>query len=383
MTSATGDNSPAILISAGDPSGEMHAARLAEALRRRSGARCFGLGGERMRAAGVEIVADASQVAVVGISEVVRRLPAVWRAYRELAAEAARRRPALSILVDFPDFNLRLARRLRASGLRVVYFISPQVWAWRPGRVKLMKRLVERVLCIFPFEEKFYREAGVPADFVGHPLVDAVQPSATRAEFATRHGLDASKLIVAVLPGSRPGEIVHNLPGIRAACERIQKECACEFVLAAAPGASEEALRAGDDSALNIRVVRGETYDALAAADCAIVSSGTATVEAALLGTPMVVVYRVSAATALIARRLVSTPHFAMVNLIAGHRVVPELIQDDFTPARVAEETLRLLHSPQAREAMRQQLAAVREKLGSGGAIERAAEIIAGMLSSA
>jgi len=187
----------------------------------------------------------------------------VWRAYRELAAEAARRRPRLAILVDFPDFNLRLARRLRAAGIRIVYFISPQVWAWRPGRVRLMKRLVERVLCIFPFEEKFYRDAGVQADFVGHPLVDSVRATMSRDEFAAQHGLDAAQPIVALLPGSRPGEIAHNLPGIRDACRQIEQSRRCQWVLAAAPGATDEQLR----EAAGMRFVRGATYDALAAAN--------------------------------------------------------------------------------------------------------------------
>lgn len=372
-------NPPQILISAGEPSGEMHAARLASALRERIGASLFGLGGAKMRDAGVELLADCSQVSVVGISEVVRRLPQVWRVYRQLADEAARRKPALAILVDFPDFNLRLARRLHAQGTRIVYFISPQVWAWRPQRVQLIKRLVERVICIFPFEEKFYRDAGVPADFVGHPLVDSVRATRTRAEFCAAHGLDAAKPLVALLPGSRPSEIAHNFATMLDACRSLKRSGVEQFAIAVAPGA-EPALSAHSTDGLNATLVAGETYDVLAAADAAVVASGTATVEAALLDTPMVVVYRVSGTTAFIARRLVRTPFFSMVNLIAGRRVVPELIQEDFTPQAVVDETRKLLDSADAREQMKRDLAEVRARLGPPGAIDRAADIVARLL---
>ena len=358
----------------------MYAARLAAALRARTGAHIFGLGGPRMREAGVELLADSSKVAVVGISEVIRRLPSVWKVYRQLADEAEKRKPDLAILVDFPDFNLRLARRLHRQGVRIVYFISPQVWAWRPQRVKLIRRLVSRVLCIFPFEEEFYLRADVPVNFVGHPLVDAVRPTMTREQFVERQQLDAKKQIVALLPGSRPAEIAHNLPGMLEACRLLEHDGKYQFVLAAAPGIAKESLLEPTRGGPAVHIVEGATYDALAAADCAIVSSGTATVEAALLGAPMVVVYRVSATTAFIARRMVRTPFFSMVNLIAGRRVVPELIQEAFTPEAVAMEARRLLASAEERETMRKDLAEVRRKLGPGGAIEKAAGIITGML---
>ena len=373
---------PQILISAGEPSGEMYAAQLATALRAHTGAHLFGLGGPQMREAGVELLADSSQVAVVGISEVMRRLPAVWRIYRQLGDEAARRKPDLAILVDFPDFNLRLARRLHAQGVRVVYFISPQVWAWRPSRVHLMKRLVERVLCIFPFEERFYRNAGVPVDFVGHPLVDSVRPRTAREELCAQFGFDPADPLIALLPGSRPSELAHNFPTILDACRKLirLKPGNRNLLVGVAPGLPESELARYASPDLWVYLAVGRTYDALAAADVSIVASGTATVEAALLQAPMVVVYRVSAMTAFIARRLVRTPHFAMVNLIAERRVVPELIQEDFTAEAVARELHRLLTDSVAREQMKRDLAEVRARLGPGGAIERAAEIIAGML---
>lgn len=358
----------------------MYAARLAAALQKLTGAHLFGMGGPRMREAGVELVADASTIAVVGITEVFHRLPAVWRAWRTLEREAARRKPALAITVDSPGFNFGLARRLKKHGVRNVYFISPQIWAWRRRRMKWIQRRFERVLVIFPFEEAIYRKAGVAVDFVGHPLVDSVHAKMTREEFAARFGLEAKRPIVAILPGSRPSEIRRSMPIITEACARLQSDCDAQFVVAAAPGVSDASLANHTPSGLRLTVVEGVTYDALAAADCAVVSSGTATVEAALLGTPMVIVYRVSRLTAAIARRMVKTPFFGMVNLISGRQVAPELIQDKFTVEALEGELRRLLDSPQERERQKGELASVRGKLGPRGAVERAAGIIAAML---
>jgi lipid-A-disaccharide synthase len=377
-------SAPEILISAGEASSDMYAARLATALHARTGARLFGMGGKRMAEAGVELIADYHQVAVVGISEVLHKIPTVVGVQRKIAAEAVRRRAALAILVDSPGTHLGVARRLKNNGIPVGYFIGPQVWAWRPGRVRVVKRLVERMVVIFPFEEAIYREAGVPVDFVGHPLVDVVKASMSRAEFAARHGLDANRPIVTLLPGSRRSEIERHYPLIMEACERLSREVqnrgAIQFVLAAAPALGRELFAPYERPGVSVTRVEGATYDALGAADCAIVASGTATVEAALLGTPMVVVYRVSPTSAFVLRRLVRSPFIAMVNLIAGRRVVPELIQDQFTSEAVVEEVRKLLGSPAARDEMKAGLAEVRTKLGPGGAIERAADIFAAML---
>ena len=377
-------SAPEILISAGEASSDMYAARLASALKTRTGARLFGMGGQRMAEAGVEVIVDYHRVAVVGISEVLHKIPAVIGVQNRLAKEAVRRRAALAILVDSPGTHLGVARRLKNNAIRVGYFIGPQVWAWRPGRVRIVKRLVERMVVIFPFEEEIYREAGVPVNFVGHPLVDVVRPSMTRAEFAARHGLDASRPIVTLLPGSRRSEIERHYPRIVEACERISQSWrdagAIQFVLAAAPALGPELFASHARPNVPVRRVENATYDALAAADCAIVASGTATVEAALLGTPMVVVYRVSPSSAFFLRRLVRSPFIAMVNLIAGRRVVPELIQDQFTPEGIEREITNLLGSAQARDEMKAGLAEVRTKLGPGGAIERAADIFARML---
>ncbi|MGH9683213.1 MAG: lipid-A-disaccharide synthase [Candidatus Acidiferrales bacterium] len=372
-----------ILLSAGETSGDMYAARLATALCARTNAHIFGMGGPRMTAAGVELIADYHEIAVVGIAEVLHKIPAVVRVQRRLAREAGRRRASLAILVDSPGTHLGVARRVKNSGIPIGYFIGPQVWAWRAGRVKTVKRLVNRIVVIFPFEEKIYRDAGVPVDFVGHPLVDVVRPTMTRAEFAARHGFDANQPIVALLPGSRANEIARNYPSIIGACERLSKSVQnIQFVHAVAPGLSAELFAHDPRTSLPIVRVEGasSSYDALATADCAIVASGTATVEAALLGTPMVVVYRVAPASAVVLRRMLHTPFIGMVNLVAGRRVAPELIQNDFTPANVESEVRRLLESPAVCEEMKAGLAEVRAKLGPGGAIERAADIFARML---
>lgn len=376
---------PQILISAGEASGDLHAGRLAAALRERTGAALFGLGGPNMREAGVELVAESREVSVLGITEILHRLPQLRRVFRKLLDETRRRRPALAILVDFPGFHLRLARRLKARGVPNIYFITPQLWAWRPWRARLVRRRFALALCIFPFEVEFFRKAGVNAEFIGHPLVGAVRPAMSRTEFVARWGLDPARPILTLLPGSRPREVAQHLPILLEACRQIASGRSnvqgVQFVLAAAPGmtAADFGLAAAESG---VRIVEGATYDALAAAEVAVLSSGTATVEAALLGVPMVVIYRVSRTTALVARPLVRTEHFAMVNLIAGRRVVPELIQDDFTAEAVAREARRLLDSPQARAAMKRELAAVEQRLHSpaGDAISRAADLIAQFL---
>jgi len=370
-----------ILISAGEASSDMYAARLVTALRERTHARFFGMGGPRMAEAGVELIADYHEVAVVGIAEVLHKIPSVIGVQNRLKREAQRRHAALAILVDSPGTHLGVARRMKQIGVKVGYFIGPQVWAWRAGRVRIVKRRVAQMVVIFPFEEKIYRDAGVPVTFVGHPLVDVVKASMTRAEFAALHNLDANKPIVTMLPGSRPSEIRQNYGRILEACERLhQANSEIQFVLAAAPNLISDFFSRYTSSAFEINQVRGSTYDALAAADCAIVASGTATIEAALLGTPMVVIYRVKPLSAFILRRMIRTPFFSMVNLIADRRVVTELIQDDFTPEAVDSEVRRLLDSPGAASEMRASLAEVRAKLGPGGAIERAADIFAQML---
>jgi lipid-A-disaccharide synthase len=360
----------------------MYAARLATALRARADVQLFGMGGPRMREASVELVADCSEVALVGIVEIAKKLPALKLVWKRLMGEAYRRKPQLAILTDFPGFHLRLARALKAQGVQNVYFVCPQFWAWRPWRANLVRRRFVRGLCIFPFEQDWYRARGVRADFIGHPLVGNVAAKKSREEFAASVGLDAGMPIVALLPGSRSGELAHHMPTLMESCHRIAKERAVQFVLALAPGMRKSQIAAYLRPDVPLSVVEDATYDALGAADLSIVSSGTATVEAALMNAPMVVIYRLAPVTAALARLLVRTPMFAMVNLIAGKKVVPELVQHDFTPERVATEAIRLLDSPEARAKMQRGLGEVREKLGPPGAIDRAADIIVSMLNA-
>src|ERR1700693_450813 len=269
-----------ILLSAGEASGDMYAAQLAIALKKRAGCQIFGMGGDQMRAAGVEVITDYSEVSVLGITEILGHLPQLIHAMRGLVNSARERRPALAILTDFPGFHLRLARKLKPLGVRNVYYICPQFWAWRPWRVRIVRRRFALALCIFPFEEKFFGDAGVPVKFIGHPLVGAVHASLDRKSFCQKHNLNPEQPVVAVLPGSRKAELRQHLPVLQAACGQIhrQTQTQTQFLLAAAPRSDAALLREGWPPDLPLRIVEGQTYDALAAADAAIVSSGTATI---------------------------------------------------------------------------------------------------------
>jgi lipid-A-disaccharide synthase len=378
-----------LLLSAGEASGDMYAAWLATALKQRMDVALFGMGGPQMRSAGVEIITDYSEVSVVGITEVLKRLPSLRRAMRDLVDEAERRRPPLAILTDFPGFHLRLARKLRPKGIRNVFYICPQFWAWRPWRVNLVRRRFTQALCIFPFEQKFYADAGVPVRFIGHPLIGNVNPTLTRELFCKKYGLDEGKRILTVLPGSRRGEIIHHVPILAESLGEIRRsqKDSLSVVVAVAPGLDIARLESKFPVELQARFIEGDTYNALAAADLTIISSGTATVETALLGKPMIVVYRLSPLTARLAKPLVRTKYFSMVNLIAGRAVVPELIQDDFTPQRVAETVAKLLETSkqgeQRRAEMSRGMADVRTLLGPPGAVERAADAIVELLQHA
>lgn len=341
-----------VFISAGEASGDMYAAWLLDALRQRlPDLRAFGCAGPRLRASACEPLLHAEELAMVGLAEVATEIPRVWRSYRRLVREALDRRPDLAILVDSPDFNLRLARHIRRAGVPVLYLVAPQAWAWRPWRVRQLRRVADRLLCIFPFEEAWFRERGVKADYIGHPLTGRVRPQLTRDQFCHQHHLDPRRAIVVLLPGSRRREAALNLPPMAEAAAQLEAQ-----VIIAVP--AELPL-----AATTVPVVRGATYDAVANADLAIVASGTITIETAMLGTPMVVVYRVTQPTYYLGRLLVSTPFYSMVNLVAGRRVVPELIQADFTAEKVAREAQRLLRDGVQREQMRAGLAEVTRKL--------------------
>ncbi len=362
-----------LLISCGEPSGEFYGAELVAELRKRQpDLEVFGLGGDRLAAENVRLLAHLRDLAVVGLVEVLSHLRRLKALFDSVVAEAARVRPDVAVLIDYPDFNLRLARELRKLGIPVVYYVSPQLWAWRRGRIKDVKRDVAKMLVIFPFEEAIYREAGVPVTFVGHPLIDHVKPPADRTAMASQLGLSPDRPVIALLPGSRNKEVGFNLPPMIEAVKALREaRPELQFVLAAGPhlraGTFDQARTAG------ITIVEGRTREVLSSARVAIVASGTATVETALTLTPMVVVYRLSALTYALGKPLVSVSNYAMVNLIAGRVVVPELIQSDFTPSRVAEETLRILDDGSPRTEMLRNLGEVREKLGKGGATIHAA----------
>jgi lipid-A-disaccharide synthase len=375
---------PKILVSAGEASGDLYAAKLVECLRRElPDAEFFGCAGPRMRAAGVRAVVDAARLSVVGLLEVVAHIPRIYREYRRLVAAVRRERPDLAILTDSPDFHLPLARHIKRLGIPVVYLVAPQVWAWRKGRIGQIRCNTDRVLCIFPFEEEFFRRHGVSAEYIGHPLSRILKPAFSRAEFLRRHGLQEDCPLIALLPGSRRGEALRHLPALLEAVDHLRRRAELGFVLALPAGF----LRDGDAAlrerieGLSIRTVEGETWDAIAHSTLALAASGTVTIEAALLGVPMVTFYRVAALSWLLGRRLVDVPHFSMVNLVAERAVVPELMQNEVRGERLAEEALRLLEDPGARERMRAGLAEVSAKLsGEADPLERAASIVKQLL---
>ncbi len=357
-----------ILVSAGEASGDLYASLLVAELRRAwPDAEFFGCTGPRLKAAGVRTVVDAASLAVVGLLEVVAHIPRIYGEYRKLLAAAREQKPDLAILTDSPDFHLRVARRLHEMGVPVVYLVAPQAWAWRKGRIRTMRRCLRSLLCIFPFEEEFFRREGVPASYIGHPLAGLVRPSLTRDEFFRKHRLAPSRPLVTVLPGSRRGEAARHLPALLDATDRLYREQAVNLILpaSATTGAAFFRERLGGSP---IRVIEGESWDALAHADLALAASGTVTVEAALLGTPMVTFYKVTAPSWVAGKLLVKVPFYCMVNLIAGRAVVPELMQGRMTGESIAREGRRLLTDETARAEMKAGLAEVREKLSHGQA---------------
>jgi lipid-A-disaccharide synthase len=356
------------LLSAGEASGDTYGAQLIEALRQLTpDATFFGMGGEKMRASGAELLVHANEVAVVGLVEVVRHLPDIRRRFKHLVAEAARRKPDAAILIDFPDFNLRLARELHRLGIPVFYFVSPQIWAWRTGRVQQIRKYVRKMIVIFPFEQEFYARHGVEVSYVGHPLAYVPPPQISREEFAAQHGLDPGKQWIALLPGSRRKELGFNIERMLWAGEMLNEQSGLyEFVLPVASTLSKEWLASnlGNLWISSIRLTLTHNPRAtLMHARAAVVASGTATVEAALSGTPFIVVYRLAPLTWLLGRRLVNLDTFAMPNLIAGKKVVPELIQKDFTAQNVVRELNAIIPDGPIRRQMEADLKMVQQRL--------------------
>jgi len=375
-----------ILVSAGEASGDLYASLVVgELARLLPGSDFFGCTGPRLRAAGVRTVVDSASLAVVGLIEVVGHIPRIYREYRKLLSAAGEIRPDLAILTDSPDFHLRVAHKLHRQGVPVVYLVAPQVWAWRKGRIKGMRRTIRRLLCIFPFEEDFFARERVPATYIGHPLAGLVRPSLSREEFFRKHRLAPERPLIVVLPGSRRGEAARHLPALVDAVDQLYREQAVNLILpaSATTGAGFFQARLGGSP---VKVIEGESWDAMAHSDLALAASGTVTVEAALLGTPMVTFYKVTTASWLAGKFLVDVPFYSMVNLIAGRAVVPELMQGQMTGANLAREARRLLADSTARSEMRAGLAEVREKLsGRMGAPARAAlaiqEILEGQVT--
>jgi lipid-A-disaccharide synthase len=382
---------PKVLISAGEASGDLYAAGLVNALRRRRpDIEFFGCAGPRMQKAGVRAVVDAHSLAVVGLVEVLAHIPRIYGEYRKLLDAARRERPELAILTDSPDFNLRVARQLKKLGIPVFYLVAPQVWAWRKGRLPLMRRTIHRLLCIFPFEPEFFARHGIDAVYIGHPLTRLMKPSASRAELRRRFGIPDGTPLVALLPGSRTGEAARHLPILLETVARLRSlaKPAPRFILAVPPGTiSPGASPLGSNfreriSSASIQLLEGKTWDVLVCADVALAASGTVTIEACLLGTPMVTFYRVNQLSWWMGKALVRVPFCSMVNLVAGRKIVSEFIQDQMTPENLARGTLALLENEAAREGMRRDLAEVADKLsGPDDPLEVAAALIENRLA--
>jgi lipid-A-disaccharide synthase len=371
-----------ILVSAGEASGDYYAAELVHELRRRW-PQCdfFGCAGPQLREARVEAIIRSEDLSVVGIVEVLGHLPRIWRRFRTLIRAAAQRKPDLAILTDSPDFHFRVARKLKRLGIPVVYLVAPQVWAWRKGRVRTMRRVIDQLLCIFPFEEAFFRQHGVPATYIGHPLATRVRPTLSRSDFFRKHNLADGRPLVAVIPGSRRNEALHHLPELVRAAAILSRDRPLGFILPASPTCGA-AFFAKPLAGSAIRAIEGEAWDAMAHCDVALAASGTVTVEAALLGAPMVTFYRVTGVSWAIGKLLVDVPFYSMVNLIAGKKVVPELMQDQMTGEAIAAETARLLDNATERAKMKEELARVAVLLSNpllsetGDAIVRAADAV-------
>jgi lipid-A-disaccharide synthase len=387
--SAKGAETFRLMIVAGEPSGDAHAATLTRALREQAPHAAFelyGSTGPMMRGAGIESIVRSDELSILGLVEIAGALPKFWTAYRALRGAALGRRPDAVILVDWPDFNLRLARTLHKRGLRIIYYISPQLWAWRSYRVRNIRRDVDLLLGILPFEPSWYEARGVThVQFVGHPLTGEVHPRYGREEFCRRNRLDESRPIIALLPGSRRKELERILPPMLDAASLVARaRPEAQFVLTLAPSRSimeatqiiEEARRRGAQLGPDrLRIAEHETREALAASDAAAVASGTATLEAALVGTPLVIVYRESPLNWHTLGRLINAEHFGLVNLIAGERIVTELMQDDLNGERLAKELLGLLDHERNRRA-REELSRVTARLGAGRASRRAADAV-------
>ena len=371
------------MIVAGEASGDLHGSNLVkEALRLDPTVSFFGIGGPHMREAGVETLVDSSEMAVVGLVEVLAHFGVIYRAYATLKRAIRTNPPDLLILIDYPDFNMLVARVAKRAGVKVLYYISPQIWAWRTGRVKKIARLVDRMAVVFPFEVPFYEKAGVPVTFVGHPLADRVRPSMTRHEALAAFGLDPGRRVVGLFPGSRRGEIARLFPVILESARLLKGRCPdLQFILPRASSLTDADIAPQlTASGLEVVVARDRVYDVMQVCDAIVTVSGTVTLEIALMEVPMVIIYTVSPLTYEVGKRIIRVDHIGICNIVAGERVVPELIQHDVTADRIAAEIGRYLDDPVHAGKTRAGLATVKEKLGVGGCSERVAAIVLDML---
>lgn len=368
-----------VLIIAGEASGDMHGANLVHEIRKLDPSIAFsGVGSRQMKEAGVQLLADASEISVVGATEVLTHLRSIYSVFSSLKRFLRQERPGLLILIDFPDFNIRLGKAAKKAGIPVLYYISPQVWAWRKRRVKTIAELVKAMIVVFPFEVELYKEAGVDVRFVGHPLTDVVQSRYNQTEAKTQFGLDPGKRTIAILPGSRTKEIAHLLPDMLTAADILSKRFReLQFVLPVAPTLSQEFIRTFlQESPVTITLTDGRVYDVLRASDAALVTSGTATLETGLMAVPMVIVYRISALSYLIGRMFVDVDHIGLVNIVAGKRIVPELVQREATPRNMADAMTKILSDSTYYQGVRSQLIGIRSQLGEQGANARAASVV-------
>lgn len=373
-----------VMIIAGEASGDLHGANLVrETLERDPSVVFFGIGGSRMRAAGVHTLVDAADMAVVGLVEVAAHFPTIYRAFSDMRKILRTDPPDLLILIDYPDFNLRLAGVAKKAGVRVLYYISPQVWAWRVGRVKKIARVVDHMAVVFPFEVPFYERENVPVTFVGHPLADAVHPVYPPDEARERIGVDPGRKVVGLFPGSRRQEIRNLFPLILQSAALLRRRFPdVQFVLPLASSLTRADIDPFLESVdFTVTVAEGMTYDVIQVCDAIITVSGTVTLEIALLGIPMVIIYRVSPLTYTIGKRLIKVDHIGICNIVAGERVVKELIQDEASPENIAEEIGGLLSDTAYAGKIRDKLGSVRDKLGKGGSSAKTADLVIGMLT--
>lgn len=367
-----------VVVVAGEPSGDQHAADFVGALRRlEPGLQFSGMGGNALRQTGVDLVVDSTSLAVVGLVEVLSHYGQIRRALKRMRAHLAATRPQLLVLVDYVEFNLRLAKTAKSLGIKVLFYVSPQVWAWRPGRIKKIGQVVDAMAVLFPFEVDVYQQHGIAVRYVGNPLVDQVKVSTPQSELRLRFGLAPQQPVLGLCPGSRTGEIKRHLPVMLAACEILNaRHPSLQFVLAAAGSIDSDALIAPlIPKNLSVKLVKGQSHEVMASADALLISSGTATLEAGLLGVPMAILYRISPISYQILKRFLLIPNIGLVNIVAGRRVVQEFIQNDATPMALAVEAERLLTDSRYSESIREQLVEVRQKLGKGGGSERVAQM--------